>query len=307
MMVRRRGVLLAATGTVLAGALEYASLSGRFDHRRMRPAMAADRYRASLARLDADPSSASGALVHVGHSTHLVSIGGLRALTDPWFYDPAFGALAHTRGPAVEPEDVGPLDLLLVSHDHPDHVDARAVDRLDKRARVFTATRDLAARIRALGFQTVEVLAPWESAAVGAVTVTATPAEHDVPEIGFVLQGGGRTAYFGGDTRLFQGIYAIGERFTPDLAILPVDGTRVTGSALQVMTPDDAAAAARALGAKLVVPSHAEAYLCDPLARYVLASTIEGADEIFVRSVAATGTARARAPLPGECVLFGSA
>jgi L-ascorbate metabolism protein UlaG (beta-lactamase superfamily) len=302
----RRRVLLAAAGAAVGGALEYASLSGRFDHRRMRPISGADRYAASLARFDADPDASAGALVHVGHSTHLLCVAGKRVLTDPWFFDPAFGALTHTRGPAVLPEAIGRLDLVLVTHDHADHVDDRAVDRLDKRAHVLAATRELAARLRALGFAAVDTLAPWESASIGELTVTATPAQHDVYEVGFVLQGAGRTAYFAGDTRLFDGIRAIGERFRPDLALLPVDGTRLTGGGLHVMTPDDAVEAASILRAKLVVPSHAEAYLSDPLAKYALASTIEDAGRIFVDRVRSRGgDTRGRAPLAGECIVFG--
>jgi len=65
-------------------------------------------------------------------------------------------------------------------------------------------------------------------------------------------------------------------------------------------------AAAGILGARLTVPSHAEAYLGDPLAAYVLASTIEGAGDVFLGLMArdAPGT-RALAPDPGECIVFG--
>lgn len=292
------GAGLAAVG--LAGA-EAASLHGTFDHRRR--AGGASAYADAVARIDRDALLAAGAVVHVGHSTHLLSVGGGRFLTDPWFFDPAFGALSHERGPAAPPEVVGRLDAILVSHDHPDHLDLQAVDRLDKGALFFAPTTDVAARVRARGFGKVVVLAPWEHAEVAGARVTAVPAQHDVYEIGYVVEGGGRVVYFAGDTRLFDGVNAIAERFRPSLAILPVDGTRIAGSALAVMTPSDAALAARILRSRMVMPSHAEAYFSDPLAGHLLASTIASAASLFLEAVRRSlpGTAPV-APQPGELV-----
>jgi len=302
-ITRRRA--LAAAGVVAAGgALEALSLAGKFDHRSF-PGGGGDaaRYGASLAALEGDAALAGGAIVHVGHSTHLLSVAGVRFLTDPWFFDPAFGALSHIQGPAVAPEALGPLGALLVTHDHADHADMRAIDRMDKRATAIVATAGLAAKMRASGFGTVEVLAPWRSIAVGGATITAVPGQHDIYEVGFVVAGAGRAVYFAGDTRLHDDLPAIAERFGLTAAILPVDGTRLTGGALHVMTPEDAVTAARILGARLVMPSHAEARFSDPFAGRVLASTILGAPELFAGAVArALPAVRCAVPKPGELV-----
>ena len=301
-LVTRRRLLGAAGAIAGAGALEYASLRGAFDHRRFPGEAAVARFRASLQALDGDEGLAEGAIVHVGHATHVVSVAGTRALTDPWFYDPAFGALSHRTGPAVGPEGIGALHAIVVTHDHADHADLRAMDRLDKRALALVATNDLAARVRALGFA-VEVLAPWRSLTVGAATITAVPAVHDVYEVGYVFSGAGRALYFAGDTRLHDGMPAIAERFLLSAALLPVDGTRVTGTALSVMTPADATRAAASLRAPLVVPTHAEARFSDPLAGHVLASTIEGAAAAFAASVARSlPNVRCVVPSVGELI-----
>lgn len=78
------------------------------------------------------------------------------------------------------------------------------------------------------------MLAPWEKRRVGAATIHAVPALHDVYEVGYVIPGADRCVCFAGDTRSHPDLPAIAERFSPDVAILPVDGTRVAGSALAV-------------------------------------------------------------------------
>lgn len=276
-LVSRRALLAGAAAGVVAGGLEWLSLRGSFDHRRSPGASAKERF---LASLRAAEEGAAG-ILHLAHSTHLLTLGGLRILTDPWFYDPSYGALSHDVVPPVLPSEIGALDVILVTHDHPDHADLRAMDEMDKRAAVIVATSDLAARARARGFSDVAVLAPWESRMFGEVVVTAVPGLHDIYEVGFVVEATGKKVYFAGDSRLHPDLPAIAERFRPTAAILPVDGTRLVGGGLHVMTPEDAASAARTLGVELVIPSHAEAYFSDPIAGHLLASTIPNARHRF--------------------------
>lgn len=289
---------------VVAGGLEWASLRGNFDHRRSPGMSAKERFAASMR------AAREGAgIVHVAHSTHVIAMGGKRLLTDPWFHDPAFGALSHEVKPAVLPEEIGALDAILITHDHADHVDERAMDRMDKRAALVVATKELAARLRPLGFADVSVLAPWETRAMGEVEITAVPGLHDIYEIGFVVRtrevvgAPGKSVYFAGDSTLHPDLPAIAERFRPDAALLPVDGTRLTGGGLHVMTPEDATTAAKILGAKLVLPSHAEAYFSDPLVDHAIASMVPRARFRFAELMAARlpGVA-CQVPEPGQFV-----
>jgi L-ascorbate metabolism protein UlaG (beta-lactamase superfamily) len=61
----------------------------------------------------------------VGGPTTVLDLGGLRIVSDPTFDAPGLhGYLTKTAGPAVEPDELGPVDLVLVSHDnHPDNLD----------------------------------------------------------------------------------------------------------------------------------------------------------------------------------------
>jgi len=300
-LVSRRALVAGGLAGLAAGGLEWMSLRGRFDHRRSPGASARERFQASLRAAE---GGAAG-IVHLAHSTHLLALGGMRLLTDPWFYDPSFGALSHEVVPPVLPSELGGLDAILVTHDHPDHADLRAMDEMDKRAAVIVATSDLAARVRARGFSDVAVLAPWESRKLGGgdVAVTAVPGLHDIYEVGYVVQAAGRSVYFAGDSRLHPDLPAIAERFRPDAAILPVDGTRLSGDGLHVMTPEDAASAARTLGVKTAITSHAEAYFSDPIAGHLLASTIPGARHRFAEVMARElPQVACKVPGPGELV-----
>jgi L-ascorbate metabolism protein UlaG (beta-lactamase superfamily) len=282
--------------------VERESFRGRFDHRYSAGSSGKQRYEASLEALDT-AGATDASVVHIGHSTHLLSFAGMRLLTDPWFNDPAFGALTHELPPAVVPLEVGRLDVILITHDHADHADMRAMDQMDKRASVIVATSELAARVRNLGYREVTVLVPWEERKLGAVTITAVPALHDIYEIGFVVQGAGTTMYFAGDSRLHPALPAIAERFAPDVSILSCDGTRLAGAPLQVMTPEDAVTAARTLKSKLVLPSHAEAVFSDPVAAHLLASTVARARFVFGERMARElPDVRCVVPQPGELV-----
>jgi L-ascorbate metabolism protein UlaG (beta-lactamase superfamily) len=293
----RRAALAGVGGLGLAGLLEFESLRGSWDHRRPLVASGREVFRASLSRSSKD----NAGIVHVGHSTHLLCFGSDHLLTDPWFHDPAFGALAHEHGPAVGPNELGELRGLLITHDHPDHADARAMDAMDKRAKVVTATQALATRVKRLGFTDVNVLQPWEEIRVGGVRVTAVPALHDCYEIGFVCAGSGTSVYFAGDTRLHPDLARIREQLAPRFGILPVDGTRLMSDVPSTMTPADAVKAAQLLGLEAAMPSHAEAKLTDPLAKHALAHVIPHAAQAFAEQMQAE-RARCWVPAPGEWV-----
>ncbi len=297
----RRNLLLGALGVgVGAGLGEGCSLAGGFDHWRRPAPSATERYERAF-----ELTSTRDGVVHVGHSTHLLCLGGRRFLTDPWFHDPAFGSLSHAAGPAVRADDVGPLDAILITHDHPDHADFRAIDRLDKRALVVVATERLRTLARNCGFSTVLVLSPWEEVRVGAVSVHAVPALHDSYEIGFVLVGSAHRIYFAGDSRLHPDLPAIAEKFQPDWAILPVDGTRIRWEEPSVMTPADAVVAARQLGVRGVIPSHAEAAFSDAIAEHLLTENISSAATKFAALVARQlPDVDCRVPAPGDVVLL---
>ncbi len=196
-------------------------------------------------------------VTYVGHATVLLELGGARVLTDPVLRR----RLLHLRRHGPLPAPVGALDAVLVSHLHHDHLDPPSLRGLRPRP-VAVVPRGAGALLRRLGFASLRELVAGESVAVGPLTVTAVPAVHDgrryprfgptADAIGYVLEAGGRRAYFAGDTDLFDGMAALGPL---DLALLPVWGWGPTAGRGH-LDPESAAEAVARIRPRVAVPIH---------------------------------------------------
>ncbi|GAA3009717.1 MBL fold metallo-hydrolase [Streptosporangium longisporum] len=215
-----------------------------------------------------------------GGPTALIEYGGLRFLTDPTFDPPGDypragrPLLTKTAPPATTPADLGPVDVVLLSHDeHPDNLDDSGRALLGDVPVVLT-TPSGAGRLGG----DARGLAPWASVELrrpdgGTVTVTGAPALHG-PEgaeavtgevVGFVLTAAGLpTVYVSGDNASLELVGQIAGRFGPvDTAVLFAGAPRIPGvldGALLVLDSVQAAEAARILGARRVVPVHFDSW-----------------------------------------------
>lgn len=211
----------------------------------------------------------------VGGPTALVTYGGLRLLTDPTFdppgdYDRGPTILRKLAGPAIPADRIGPVDVVLLSHDHhADNLDRAGREFLSRAARVLT-TRAGAER---LGGDTTG-LEPYEAVELpgrggGSVRVTAVPAEHgdaevaprNGPVIGFVLQADGSpSVYVSGDNASVDAVRGIADRLGPiPVAVLFTGAANVPevhGDVRVTLTAGDAVRAAEVLGAQAVIPIH---------------------------------------------------
>jgi L-ascorbate metabolism protein UlaG (beta-lactamase superfamily) len=223
-------------------------------------------------------SDARPRITYIGGPTALLEIGGLRLLTDPTF-DPAgseFRAgsyvLRKTQGPALDPESLGAVDMVLLSHDHHfDNLDTAGRGFLSRAARVLTT----GAGAERLGSDAVG-LAAWEAVGIPAengrvLRVTATPARHGPahadrgPVIGFVLTWGDRpdeAIYVSGDTVWYEDLGEIGRRFAIRVALLFMGAARVAavGPWHLTLTASEGVEAARAFGEPTIVPLHYEGW-----------------------------------------------
>jgi L-ascorbate metabolism protein UlaG (beta-lactamase superfamily) len=211
----------------------------------------------------------------LGGPTTVVDIAGLRIVMDPTFDPPGPHAyLTKTAGPAVEATALGPVDVVLVSHDdHPDNLDD-AGRTLALSVPTLITNPGAAQRLgpRAQG------LAPWQTLELDGLRVQAVPAVHGPADgvrdesghvncevTGFVLSGPGLpTIYLSGDNASLAAVKAVADNAGPiDVAVLFIGAARVPakerGRPL-TLTSERAAAAAEVLGAGLVIPAHLDSW-----------------------------------------------
>jgi L-ascorbate metabolism protein UlaG (beta-lactamase superfamily) len=196
-------------------------------------------------------------ITRIAHSCHLIGIGELTVLTDPWFSEKAF---YHPGEPvALQPAGLPPLDAVLISHHHYDHCDLAAFAAYPDKDVPMIVAGPVASRARRAGFTDVRVLEPWQAAAVGDLTVTAAPGKHGVYEITFVVSAAGRSVYFAGDTMLIPELRTLPDRFGRfDAALLPVNGLQIRPQLNKqvVMNAEQAAELTAVLRPGITIPHH---------------------------------------------------
>jgi N-acyl-phosphatidylethanolamine-hydrolysing phospholipase D len=178
--------------------------------------------------------------VWIGHSTYLIEVGGLTILTDPvWdeYCSPVpIPALRRLNQPPIQLADLPPIDIVLISHNHYDHLDAKTVTWLNKfhpQIQWIVPSR-LAPWFFRKNIYNVKELAWWKSFTMQNAKVTAVPAQHfsgrsllDTNKThwcGYVLETGGKRIYFVGDTGYNNKDFKeIGRRFSHmDLSLIPI-------------------------------------------------------------------------------------
>ncbi len=209
----------------------------------------------------------------VGHATLLVQLDGVNLLTDPQWSDRAsplsWAGPRRFTPPGVRFEDLPPIHLVVISHDHYDHLDVATVTRLAETHHPrFLVPLGIKAWLADLGITDVEELDWWQSRAERGLTVTCVPAHHFSGRTlldrnrrlwaGWAVQGRGRRLYFAGDTAMFGGFKQIGERLGPfDLALLPIGAylPPVIMKAVHI-TPEEALQAFEDVRGQVMVPMH---------------------------------------------------
>ena len=175
----------------------------------------------------------------VGHTTFLIQIAGLNVLTDPVWSQRAspvqFIGPRRWVPPAIEFDRLPPIDVVVLSHDHYDHLDTTTVSRIADRypAVAWYAPLGLGAFLKQHGARDVNERDWWQAGSIGDLQLTCVPAQHFSGRTlgrrnrtlwsGWTLRSPERSVFFAGDTALHPEFLTIGERCGPfELAILPI-------------------------------------------------------------------------------------
>ena len=193
---------------------------------------------------------------YVGHSTVVVDLDGVRLLTDPLLRN----RVAHLRRTVpVDARALRGVDAVLVSHAHYDHLDLPSLERLGKKLPIVLP-RGLGGLLRKRRFESVLEVERGEVVHVGALEVRVVPALHDGGRgpfgvtgepVGYVVSGS-RSAYFAGDTELFEGMAELGP---VDVGLVPIWGWG-PGLGAGHLDPKSAAEAVALVRPAAVVPIH---------------------------------------------------
>ena len=254
------------------------------------------------------PDCDETAITFIGHSSFLIQSGGASLLIDPVFATRLI-LLRRQRRPGLRLRDLPPIDAVLITHAHMDHLNRpslRAITReMCHRGRpvpvvvVPSGVKDI---VSSLGFRQVLSLNWWESLDLpntpSRVRITHTPARHWGARLfndthrgfgGYVIQAPGQPIiYHSGDTAYFNGFHEIGRRLHPEIALLPI-GAYYPDSYRAVHTsPEEALRGFFDLGADRMVPMHYNTFrlgrepMGEPLPRLLAAAERAGVSERIV-------------------------
>lgn len=266
---------------------------------------------ASLPRVENDGTGlrdgrGAATVTWIGHATLLIQLDGVNVLTDPiWSLRASplsFAGPERVSAPGLRFEDLPPIHLVLISHDHYDHLDVATVRRLaEVHHPHFLAPLGFKAWFADLGISDVEELDWWDARTVRGLTFTCVPAQHFSGRTlwdrnrrlwsGWTVAGSKRL-FFAGDTAYYGVFREIGARLGPfDLAAVPI-GAYLPPVIMRPghTTPEEAVQVFEDVRARAMVPIHwgtfdlAEEPLDDPPRRLEAETRRRGlgADRVWI-------------------------
>ncbi len=207
----------------------------------------------------------------IGHASFFLQIGGSNIVIDPIFARWLF-VLKRLRRPGLRIQDLPPVDAVLVTHAHFDHLHrpslraiARATRRQTGHAPLLIVPPHVGDLVFDLGYKNVVELGCWEELQLGKTRITATPSKHWGARVirdmhrgygGYVLRSGDHSIYHSGDTAYFDGFAEIGQRLSPEVALLPIGAYHPESFRAVHTSPEDALLAFVDLGARYMIPMH---------------------------------------------------
>ena len=209
----------------------------------------------------------------LGHSTFLIRQSGLTLLTDPFLTKyaspyPPFGPKRHS-GPALRTDQLPPIDILLVSHNHFDHLDERTLRRLPNKDKIqVLVPLGVGKLLQRLGFTNVKELDWHQAFVLGNIEVRALPVVHGSARslkdrnqtlwCGFKIQSENTHLFFAGDTAYGEVFAELGRMYGPfDAGLLPIGAYHPDYFFQRVhINPEEAVQVAQDMGIRHLIAMH---------------------------------------------------
>ncbi|WP_245549222.1 MBL fold metallo-hydrolase [Noviherbaspirillum massiliense] len=227
----------------------------------------------------------TGTVTFIGTATVIIRYAGFTILTDPNFLHMGdhvhlgYGLTAkRLTNPAIDLDQLPPIDLIVLSHMHGDHFDQLVQEKLDRNIPIVT-TPQAAGQLADMGFKARYPLATWETLQVrkgdASLKITAMPGRHGPPVayrllpqvMGSMLEFSARgnqtdyRMYISGDTLVYDDIHDIPKRYPDiDLALLHLGGTRILGVMKVTMDDKDGVKMLQIIAPHHAIPIHFNDY-----------------------------------------------
>nr|WP_246616482.1 MBL fold metallo-hydrolase [Thaumasiovibrio subtropicus] len=212
------------------------------------------------------------AIYRLGHSSLLIKLGDRFVLTDPVFSQRA--SPVQWAGPKrfheapIQIEALPPIDAVVISHNHYDHLDKHAVLALQDKVTQFVTPLKVGEQVIKWGVDANKIteLDWWQSTTVAGIELVATPAQHfsgrglrdrdQTLWASWVIRSNQRNLFFSGDTGYFSGFAEIGEKYGPfDVTMMETGAYNPLWRDIHMM-PEDTMQAHLDLGGDYLIPIH---------------------------------------------------
>lgn len=217
----------------------------------------------------------------IGHSTFLIQLNGLNIITDP-VWTKWLSTYKRLAPPGIPLNKMPPIDIVLISHSHYDHLSYTTIKRLPGNP-MFLVPAGLGKWFLRKGLERTVEFEWWGTHKIKRTSFTFVPAQHWTRRTlldtnrshwgGWMIQSESEPSiYFAGDSGYFRGFSEIGNRFSIDYALMPIGAYEPEWfMKSQHVTPEEAVQAFIDTKAKYMVPMHYGAYrLADDTPREAL-------------------------------------
>jgi L-ascorbate metabolism protein UlaG (beta-lactamase superfamily) len=226
-----------------------------------------------IPNLSGSPKSSAPEIIWFGHSSYLIKINGLRILVDPVFsITPSpfsfIGSKAFKGTDLVKAEDFKDIDVLLITHDHYDHLDYQSILKIAPQAKTIVTSIGVGSHLERWGIKAEKINElSWNQSVTlfDHLELTAVPARHFTGRkfkrnqtlwSAFVLKTANYKLFLGGDSGYDTHFAKIGEAYGPfDLALLECGQYNAYWPYIH-MFPEETVQAAIDLKAKVLMPVH---------------------------------------------------